>query len=122
MLKTNSKKVKEKIRNYIIRLYDDEGYDVPKATTFEEMKENIKKVSYNEVIKYELMRRSTLFDAFKYWCEGLPNLLNTADYIYCNNAVDILGDILEETEEERNRFGELEAEEKLTYLIFREIF
>lgn len=122
MLKTNSKKVKEKIRDYIIRLYDDEGYDVPKATTFEEMKENIKKVSYNEVIKYELMRRSTLFDAFKYWCGGLPNLLNTADYIYCNNAVDILGDILEETEEERNRFGELEAEEKLTYLIFKEIF
>lgn len=122
MLKTNSKKVKEKIKNYIIKLYDDEGYNVPKATTFEEMKENIKKVSYNEVIKYELMRRSTLFDAFEYWCSGLPYLLNTADYYCHNSAIDILGDILEETEEERSRFSELEAEKKLTYLIFREIF
>lgn len=122
MLKTNSKKVKEKIKNYIIELYDDEGYEVPKATTFEEMKKNIKKVSYNEVIKYELMRKSTLFDAFEYWCSGLPSLLNTADYYYHNSAINILGDILEETEEERSRFSELEAEKKLTYLIFKEIF
>ena len=80
MLKTNSKKVKEKIKDYIIELYDDEGYDVPKATTFEEMKKNIKKVSYNEVIKHELIRKSTLFDAFEYWCSGLLYLLNSADY------------------------------------------
>lgn len=122
MLKTNSKKVKEKIKNYIIKLYNNEGYNVPKATTFEEMKENIKKASYNTVIKYELMRRSTLFDAFECWCSGLPYLLDTADYYCYNSAIDILGDILEETEEERSRFSELEAEKKLTYLIFREIF
>lgn len=122
MLKTNSKKVKEKIKNYIIELYDDEGYNVPKATNFDEIKENIKKVSYNEVIKYELIRKSTLFDAFEHWCSGLPCLLNTADYYCYNSAINILGDILEETEEERNRFSELEAEKELTFLIFREIF
>lgn len=86
------------------------------------MKENIKKVSYNEGIKYELIRKSTLFDAFEYWCSGLPYLLNTADYYCHNSAINILGDILEETEEERSRFSELEAEKELTYLIFREIF
>lgn len=122
MLKTNSKKVKEKIKNYIIELYDDKGYDVPKATNFDEMKENIKKVSYNDVISYELARKSTLFAAFESWCSGLPYLLNTADYYCYNSAIDILGDILEETEEERSRFSELEAEKKITYLIFKEIF
>lgn len=41
-----------------------------------------------------------------------------AEYID-NNYDDLLD---EENEEERNRFSESEAEEKLTYLIFKEIF
>lgn len=121
MLKTNSKKVKEKIKDYIIELYDDEGYDVPKATTFEEMKKNIKKVWYDEVGQYDLIRRIPIFESFKRWCYGLPSLLETCDYVL-GNGIKVLGDILEETEEERNRFGELEAEKKLTYLMFKEIF
>lgn len=123
MLKTNSKKVKEKIKDYIIKLYDDEDANdsIQKATNFDEMKENIKKVWYDEVGQYDLTRKIPVFESFRSWCYGLPSLLKTGDYVL-GNGIKVLGDILEETEEEQNRFSESEAEEKLTYLIFKEIF
>jgi len=37
------------------------------------------------------------------------------------NPVNILGDILEETEAERNRFNEDKAAEMMTKLIYREV-
>lgn len=123
MLKTNSKKVKEKIKDYIIKLYDDEDAidSIQKATNFDEMKENIKKVWYDEVGQYDLKRRIPIFESFEHWCYGLPSLLETGDYVL-GDGIKVLGDILEETEEERSRFSELEAEKKITYLIFKEIF
>lgn len=123
MLKTNSKKVKEKIKDYIVKIYDDEDAidSIQKATNFEQIKENVKKTWYDEAGQYDLKRRIPIFESFKKWCYGLPSLLETGDYVL-GNGIKVLGDILEETEEERNRFSESEAEEKLTYLIFREIF
>lgn len=41
---------------------------------------------------------------------------------YCNvSAIDLLADWLEETEEEKKRFTEDQAEEKITYLLYREL-
>lgn len=124
MLKTNSKKVKEKIKDYIIKLYDDEDAidSIQKATNFDEMKENIKKVWYDEAGQYDLTRKIPVFESFRRWCYGLPSFLKTGDYLLGGCGRKKLGDILEETEEEQKRFSESEAEEKLTYLIFREIF
>lgn len=123
MLKTNSKKVKEKIKDYIVKIYDDEDAidSIKKATNFDQIKENVKKAWYDEVGQYDLKRRIPIFESFKHWCYGLPSLLKTGDYVL-GNGIKVLGDILEETEEERNKFSESEAEEKLTYLIFKEIF
>lgn len=123
MLKTNNKKVKEKIKDYIVKIYDDEDAidSIQKATNFDQIKENVKKVWYDEVGQYDLKRRIPIFESFKNWCYGLPSLLETGDYLL-GNGIKVLGDILEETEEERSKFSVSEAEEKLTYLIFRQIF
>lgn len=45
MLKTNSKKFKEKIKDYIIKIYDDEDAidSIQKDTNFVQIKENVKK-------------------------------------------------------------------------------
>ena len=57
--------------------------------------------------------------AFYLWASGLA-CGGLFDY-FCHSAVKDLGDILEETEEERARFTEMQAEELLTKLIYREV-
>ena len=54
------------------------------------------------------------------WCSGLPGVLDTC-YYYNRSAVDDLGAILEETDEERARYTEEQAEKMLTTLIYREL-
>lgn len=126
MLKTNSKQAREKIRNYIISLtyFEDENKNGEDFANFKELAtaldhqfiiehwsiENEKRYySYNE------------YNAFCDWCQGLPSVLDTADYYVHNRAITILGDLLEETEQERNKYTEEQAEQMLTYLIYREI-
>lgn len=55
------------------------------------------------------------------WFCGLPSVLDTAHYIYHANAVDMLGEWLEETESEKARFSESEAERMINRLLIREI-
>ena len=43
MLKTNSKKARENIRNYIMRNFDGEVYGYPENVSFKDAKEIIKK-------------------------------------------------------------------------------
>jgi hypothetical protein len=50
----------------------------------------------------------------------LPSVINTL-YYYNRSAITDLGDILEETEDERNRYTESQAEKLLTKLIYRTI-
>lgn len=57
--------------------------------------------------------------AFFNWAQGLA--LGQMFAYYYEPAVDILGNILEETEEEKARYTESEAEELLTKLIYREV-
>ena len=123
MLKTNSKKARENIRAYIVAGYDPTGYDLPESENFDEIATNIYNTFLTE--KYysdEFMRAKakTLFDVFADWAAGLPSILDTC-YYYNRSAADDLGEILEETENEKKRFTEREAENFLTKLIFNEI-
>lgn len=131
MLKTNTKKAKENIKKYILDIYEPEDYsnhniDTNKQT-FEEVAEVIKEIFKLEKLnnenarQYYYRKNYSTYEVFKEWCQGLPSIIDTC-YYYNRSAVKDLGDILEETEEERSRFTEAEAEEKLTYLIYREIF
>lgn len=119
MLKTSSKKAMENIRTYIEENFDCTGYEPEKELeTFKEKACFILETCRKE--KFYSSHNISDYEIFKDWCQGLPGLLDTC-YYYNRSAVDDLAEILEETEEEKRRFTESEAEEKLTYLIYREL-
>ena len=129
MLKTNSKKVKETIKTYIIDQfkiwcddnikYDDDlknadlnNYEIACNKIVEKFyKEGVKGIKYS--------RSATLQDKFYDWCSGMIYIINT-DY-FLGTAVDLLGEWLEETEEEKARYTESQAQKLITNLLYREI-
>lgn len=124
MLRTNSKEVRAKVRQYII-----DGFD-PKAYGYEQYynvdKENFSCVAhaifdclYNEKIKCNKQKVSH-YEHFKDWIQGLCNMVDSS-YYYNVSAVDLLAEWLEETETEKKRFSEEQAEEKITYLLYCEL-
>ncbi len=137
MLKTNSKEIKNRImaiiredRDYIIANYS--GCEVVKK--FEPL--NVQLENDNslcaciwEIFKaekyysneYMKARSFSFFKVFEDWASGLA-LGGLFDYYYNVSAVEILGNILEQTEEERKKYTESEAEKLLTKLIYREVF
>lgn len=124
MLKTISKRAIENIRKYIVEHYDGSGYDEntpeAQAATFEE----IATVIYLDVMRVESYRLNLRWMSFEQlfseWASGLPGLLDTC-YYYNRSAVDDLGEILEETEAEKAKYNEREAETMLSNLLAREI-
>lgn len=56
-------------------------------------------------------------DTFK----ELSKIILDTCYYYNRSAVDDLGAILEETDSEKARYSEQQAETRLTYLIYREL-
>ena len=123
MLRTNSKKARENVRNYIAEGFKPEGYTDNPPQEFSEIARFILAAFRNE--KYYLPQdfryyRNNEFAAFADWCAGLPSVLDTC-YYYNRSAVDDLGAVLEETEEEKARYTEAQAESTLTLLIYREL-
>lgn len=116
-LKTNSKKARENIRNYILSGF--EPYEETDPMNFNEAAKYILKTFYEETIKHD-KRRMTRYEFFVDWCQGLPSVIDTC-YYYNRSAIKDLSGILEETEEEASKFSESEAEKFLTYLIYREL-
>ena len=129
MLRTNSKIVRERIQAYIIDNFtmpSDLGYEEiedPNPDNFKEIAKVIYQVFKLEVYYPESWRMAHNMseqNAFTDWCQGLPSILDVP-YYYKTSAVDLLGDILEETENHRLRFTEESSEKLLTNLIYREI-
>lgn len=119
MLRTNTKKAIENIRAYIVNGFDGTNYGIETPETFEDVARVIYNTFEDEYL-YGYNRRRNEQTVFVEWCAGLPSILDTC-YYYNRSAVADLGDILEETEEERNRYTEMQAEEMLSRLIYREI-
>ena len=138
MFKTNSKEAIKNIRAYIMENADFSGYD--EYSYIERMEEenargtrNIDMFSvyahalmncfYNEKIKFDKRYeagRITRFELFEEWCRGLPSVIDTC-YYYNRSAKDDIAKILNESESEKERFTEAQAENKLTVLIYREL-
>lgn len=124
MLRTNCKQAVENIKRYITDHFDCSGFnDIQEPETFDGVAETIYAIFLREKRSnddYYRRNRISDYEIFKDWCQGLPSILDTC-YYYNRSAVDDLGNILEETEEERNRYSEDQAQEMLTQLIWREV-
>lgn len=123
MLKTNTKKAAENIRQYIADNFHPEGYTETPPKTFHEtanlIVECFRRQKYHsaEDVRYYHGREVS---AFVDWCAGLPSILDTC-YYYNRSAVDDLSKILDETDVEKAKFNEADAEKLLTKLIYREL-
>lgn len=134
MLKTNTKKARENLMDYVIEYMSDEEVFTEDENKI--LQSNAKRevkfyicakaivdafnTEFNYEIKNAYKRKETEYDIFKQWTSGLP-LGGMFLYWYNRNATDDLAIILEETEEEKEKYTEEEATEKLTWLIYREI-
>lgn len=123
MLRTNSKKAAENIRAYIVDNLTPENYtdnppqEWPEIAAFILATFRDEKYWCPHDIRYYHGNEQA---AFADWCAGLPSVLDTC-YFYNRSAVDDLGAILEETEQEKARYTEQQAEQLLTSLIYREL-
>ena len=120
MLRTTCKKALDNIRAYILNNTDVTGYDFAEPKTFAEAA----LIIWNEfqtAKQYELCKpRTNIQECFIEWCAGLPSIIDTC-YYYNRSAVNDLGELLEETEAEKAKYTESQAERMLSCLIYREI-
>ena len=117
MLRSNSKKVIEKVRSYIINGVDHEYFGLEADPDFNTACKLVL-TACEEEKRYSRSRSG--FETFKDWAQGLPSAFNTL-YYYNVSAVDMLGAWLEESESEKAKFEESAAEEKITWLLYREL-
>ena len=118
MLKTNSKKAAENLRQYIMDNFHPEDYTDNPPKTFPEIAKFILD-TFERQKRYEHDHYKNKAEMFEDWTQGLLCVLDTSYYL--NRAVEDLGSILEETEEEKARFTEDDACKLLTNLIYRQL-
>lgn len=117
MLRSTNKKVLDKIRKYIIDGVDHEYFGLEADPDFKTACKLILQACQNEK---RYCRYNNDYEMFKDWAQGLPTAFNTS-YYYNVSAVDLLADWLEETDSEKAKFEESATEEKITWLLYREL-
>lgn len=120
MLRTDSKKAKENVRNYIMKWESLEEYGFNHTMPFPQTAATILKIFRAEK-EYRFDQLVPEYAVFQEWTQGLPSALNCCYWWFNRSAVDDLGEILEERQEERSRYSEEEAGILLTKLIYREL-
>lgn len=129
MRRTNSKEAMEAIKNAIIESYNncEEYYTFDGGqmkTEYNGICADILNAFYIEKCKYDNRYnagRISKQDLFMDWMQGLPSALDIADDIFLGSAVDWLGEILEQTEQEKAKYTDEQAEKTACYLIYREL-
>ena len=134
MLKTNSKKARENIRAYIIECANCKHYDPATDTeteltfnTFEGYAAHIwNAFKYEQMTgsarAYNLRVNGTWRDCFLDWLRGLPGVVGSSDWLLGYNAAkNVLARLLEESDAERDKYTNEQAERLLSSLIYREI-
>lgn len=129
MRKTNSKEVMEAIENKIIESYEaaEEYFSYNGKTVKTEYNEICKDIlSAFEIEKCKfdnryIVGRISRQNLFIEWMSGLPTAFSVSDDIFLGSAIDWLADILDETEEEKERYTEDKAEITACNLLYREL-
>ena len=119
MLKSNSSTALKNLRGYIVSNTDFEVYGFKQSEDWKDCGKYIMTAFYSEKVEHD-KRKIPYQDLFVEWLSGLPSVFDSC-YYYNRSAVDDLGMILEETEEEKARFDERKAEQTLSWLIYREV-
>lgn len=134
MLRASSKIVRQKLRQYITDDYNDKANDVDNYWDY------VPNADFHYICKwylstfigeklgwsYDEIRKSLRFyksyaEAFDDWCCGLPTF-HTDDWILgSNGGIDFLGDLLEETEYERNQYDNMDAVKMINALMYNEL-
>ena len=127
MLRTNSKLAQQRIQDYVtyhFQPYDEDADN--KAYNFDNytclcqyLWDKFIQQVYNSAEERRYFNHN-IQEAFDYWIGGLPGILNPS-YLYQESAIDILGDMLDQTITERNKYTKMDAQETLTYLIFKSV-
>jgi len=132
MLRTNSKAAKINLMNYIredfdyiaeyAEYYGIEPHEIEADNDLCLYIWQIFKTEKGGEIEQQRARGRfvDLYEFFKDWAQGLA-LGGMFCYYYNISAIDTLGAILEETDDEKAKYTEAEAEERLTKLLFRTI-
>ena len=125
MLRTNTKKARQNVRDYIFTWAADymrDDYDADFSTDRELCamigRAFEKEACYANNIR---MHGGRWFDIFKDWTQGLP-IGGLFCYWWNRSAHDDLATLLEETPAEAARYTEEQAADCLTRLIFREVW
>lgn len=121
MIRSTSTKARLNIREYIMEHTDANnyiGYTIGTAPEGWEETAAFIRQTFRDEKRYERGNQQELFFS---WCQGLPSALDTC-YYYNRSAVDDLAAILEESDAEKAKFTERQAEYQLTHLIYRELF
>lgn len=120
-LRTNSKQARAAVRQYILDAYNLEMLDNNKPET-----SDIKAAAqyyYNDFISWiypGAIRVRSYQDAFFEYSSGMPG--HIGDYFgFGRSAIDTLGDMLQQSETERNKYLNQDAEKVLCDLIYAEI-
>lgn len=118
MIKSNTHKVIEKIKLYISELYmgDETDFDEICADIYETF--IVEKVQDDN--RYNA-NRIPLLALFIEWCQGLPSIIDTSEYYCRKNCIGIIQEWFEETDKEANMYTEMQAEDLITKLIYREV-
>lgn len=122
MLKTNSKIVRKKIQDWIMANTDFEGYDEYEGQkmTFDETAKALHAICEREKNpKHYASDEAMLTD----WFHSAPPCLNTIHYLMdlYGKCTDVVGEILEQTAEERECYDNETAVSLIDHLIAMEI-
>lgn len=133
MLRTNSKKARINTDDYIMTIAEGIEENSKYYLCFDYDTKNIDDVckciwyqyfipEYVQYNKQFEAGRISLFELFEDWARGLPceGLFDYYNY-YNPDPVEIVGDILEETPEERAKFSQDQAADRLTMMIYNRI-
>lgn len=146
MLKTNSKAVKAAIREFIAEgaiNWAEESNEYDRENGLESMAEalELEKISSKGTKSEDAQKaaaalvwkcfendtkgdyrigREPLQEIFISWLRGLPGVVDSEDFLL-KSAVDFMGGILQESDAEKAKYSESDAEDLACYLVWREV-